>query len=279
MRAARARGFTLVELVMVIVLTGALFATTSIFIIGPTRAYADLVRRAQLVDSADIALRRMARDIRSAIPNSIRVHSSGLAIEMLDATSGARYRAGVDATKPASDPLRFDAPDDSFDLLGGFPGIPTPFTATTERLVLFNLGTSATSGSDAYEAGSRVISPSGFSIGTDNVVVFATPFQFAYESPEQRIYLTRGVTRYTCAPDAGTPADGNLTRLTGAATTAAVPYVAGSGDLVTEFVQDCAFNYIAGSASRSAVVTMTLTLNNEGERITLLRQVQVENLP
>jgi len=43
----------------------------------PVRAYVDSARRGELSDVADTALRRMARDIRTALPNSLRVSTSG----------------------------------------------------------------------------------------------------------------------------------------------------------------------------------------------------------
>lgn len=267
------RGFTLVELVMVIVLTGALFATAAIFIVGPTRAYADLARRAERVDAADLALRRMARDIRGAVPNSVRVHPSGLAIEMLAADSGGRYRAAPDASLPAADPLDFDRADDSFDLLGGFPGIALPFAAAGHRLIVFNLGTP---GSDVYEAGSGNITPEGmgFAIDAGNHVSLDAPFRFDRPSPEQRIYLSSGVIRYTCDP-----AGGRLTRQAGLAPTPGLPYAAGAGDLVVSGVSGCQFDYSLGSASRSALVTLRITIGQDDEPVRLLRQVHVENLP
>lgn len=277
MRGASLRhGFTLIELVMVIVLTGALFATASIFIVGPITAYADVSRRAALVDAADIALRRMARDIRAAVPNSVRVHPSGLAIEMLAITSGGRYRAAVDSSAASADPntfLEFDSADSEFDLLGGFPGVTLPFGSNNHFLVVYNLGTA---GSDVYE-GSNVVSPAGTQIDIDasNHVTLDAGFRFAYASPQQRMFLSSGVVRYTCDP-----VGGNLTRRIGGGFVAAsTPYVAGDGDLVTQNVAACAFQYQPGSASRSGVVTLNLTLSDGEETIRLLRQVQVENLP
>ena len=66
------RGFTLVELVMVIIITGVLAAALTVFMKPAIDSYFDTRRRADLTDMADTALRRMSQDIRSAVPNSIR---------------------------------------------------------------------------------------------------------------------------------------------------------------------------------------------------------------
>ncbi|MFA6270798.1 MAG: type II secretion system protein, partial [Candidatus Paceibacterota bacterium] len=70
-------GFTLVEAVVAIVITGILAGIVAVFIASPVQGYVDSVRRAELTDAADVALRRMMRDIRLALPNSLRVTSAG----------------------------------------------------------------------------------------------------------------------------------------------------------------------------------------------------------
>lgn len=254
----RARGFTLVELVLVIVLTGALFATTSIFIIGPTTAYADLSRRAMLVDAADLALRRMARDIRSAVPNSIE--AAGGNLTMFNALGGGRYRAALDHTNASitrDNVLEFDTDDTRFDVPGGFDGIAGP-NPGVHRLVVYNLGTP---GADVYD-GTDVITPGGTTVTINGENVTLDPgFRFRWQSPEQRIYVTDGQIQYGCA-------GGRLIRT---ARGVAAP--------VTDNVANCVFTYAQGAASRAGVVTLRIDLEADGERISLLRQVQVENLP
>ena len=69
----RQRGFTLIEAVMVITITGIVAAMVAIFIRTPIQSYFDLERRVEMTDTADTALRRIARDSRLALPNSVRV--------------------------------------------------------------------------------------------------------------------------------------------------------------------------------------------------------------
>ena len=66
------RGFTLVEAIVVIVITGIIAAGVAVFIRAPVEGYVDSVARAELTDAADTALRRLSRDVNSALPNSLR---------------------------------------------------------------------------------------------------------------------------------------------------------------------------------------------------------------
>ena len=50
-------GFTLVEMIMVITITGIIGAMVAVFIRSPVDSYVDSARRAELSDIADTALR------------------------------------------------------------------------------------------------------------------------------------------------------------------------------------------------------------------------------
>src|ERR1039457_5271215 len=66
-------GFTLVEMIMVIVITGIIGGMVAVFLKAPIQQYMDVARRADMTDIADTALRRIGRDLRLALPNSVRV--------------------------------------------------------------------------------------------------------------------------------------------------------------------------------------------------------------
>jgi Tfp pilus assembly protein PilV len=56
----RTAGFTLIEAIIAIVITGILGAVVAVFISKPIQGYFDSVRRAELTDQADVALRRIS---------------------------------------------------------------------------------------------------------------------------------------------------------------------------------------------------------------------------
>jgi len=88
----RLRGFTLVELVMVIALAGLVGVMISTVLSRPMEGFIGQSRRAKPWDIAAGALQRMSRDVRLAIPNSLRVSADGQAVELLLIHSAARYR-------------------------------------------------------------------------------------------------------------------------------------------------------------------------------------------
>jgi prepilin-type N-terminal cleavage/methylation domain-containing protein len=90
----RQHGMTLIELVITITVGSIVVGFMAMFITLPMNAYSAQTRRATLVDSADSALRFMARDIGAALPNSVRTGTSGTitSLELLASEDGARYR-------------------------------------------------------------------------------------------------------------------------------------------------------------------------------------------
>ncbi len=115
-------GFTLIEIIIVIVITGIIGSMVSVFLAKPVQQYMDVSRRAMLTDIADTALQRLTRDIRSAVPNSVRVaNAAGLNtyLEYLPTRDGGRYRAVQNCTASCTgNTLTFGVADGVFDIIG-----------------------------------------------------------------------------------------------------------------------------------------------------------------
>lgn len=270
MRSLAKSGFTLVEMVMVIALTGIIGAVVAVFLRAPIEQYADLTRRAELTDTADTALRRIARDLRHALPNSVRLSGAGgcagataCTLEFIPTVAGGRYRI------ESGDELDFTQADTSFDIVG-----PVPAATTAHHVVVYNLGIG---GADAYEgsaAATHVRRPvSAAPVGSNLTIVSANRLPF--ESPGQRFHVVEPPVRYVCDPQAGT-----LMRVTGYGWPEAP--VPGTSRLMAQNVTQCRFTYDqagAVSAQRSALVTMHLSLRDGGETVTLYHAVHVSNQP
>ena len=281
-----AAGFTMIELVITMTITTIVVAFAGLFIAGPVRGFTDQVRRAELVDSAESSLRRMGRDIRRALPNSVRVRDIGSikALELLNAVEGIRYRAGpppgdVDAW------LTFSAADNAFNTIGLFDAITKPFTSGTHYLSVYNVGVA---GANAYEL-TNVITPEGTEIEIENNsagedrITLNPAFQFAFPSPRQRMYLIDTPVSFLCDTAAST-----LTRYSGYAitsnqadrdTAAELLAAGGTAALMSDNLTACTFTYTPGTAQRAGLVSISLTVGQDGENIVLLQQVHIDNVP
>jgi MSHA biogenesis protein MshO len=84
-------GFTLVESVVVIVLLGITAVTFTTMITGAMRGYLDTANRQDSAAIARIALDRMGRELREAMPLSIRVSGDGKCVQFLPINTSFVY--------------------------------------------------------------------------------------------------------------------------------------------------------------------------------------------
>ncbi|PTD96817.1 prepilin-type N-terminal cleavage/methylation domain-containing protein [Pseudothauera lacus] len=266
--AATQRAFTLVELVVVIIILGILGGLSAGILLQPFRAFEDQARRAELVAEADLALTRMVRELRMALPNSVRIAGGGSYLEFIPTTDGGRYRALPDPADPASDPLDFAAADSSFDVLGGLAAGAAP----GDQLVIYN-ATASGPAANAYIGDNRapIAAFAGGTMSLSTARLFPFPSLGAQRFD---VVPASGPVSYFCA-------DGQLRRHTGYGFSPAQPAGFGSSDgaLLADRVSLCQFTYQPGDHVRNGLVTLRLGLTAEGESINLLYQAQVVNAP
>lgn len=287
----RCAGFTLIELILVIALSAVVAVMITTVLSRPLEGFAAQGSRAELVDQAALALDRMARDIRRAVPNSVRVDKhTNHTLEFLNARHGGRYLpnrldgeglhfalgTADECTAPGNDCQTFRVME------------PDLTIEDVRWLVVYNTGAesdgSPVRGSNLWAAadattGRHVITPQGssFSAMSDvrsTLITVTAPsgsFAFAFSSPQRRFYLADEVVGYRCDL-----LNRRLLRFTRVSLTPA--FAADVSHVVVDNVSDCRFSYQPGSQHRAGLVGLALRLT-DGESIELFRQVQVDNAP
>lgn len=294
------RGFTLLEAIIVIVITGAIASVVAIFIVSPIEGYLDTTARAELSDVADTALRRIARDIRLALPNSIRtsVGSDGnVYLELLLTKTGGRYLAEEDdhLTSGSGRPLRFSSStcpgtvaDCQFHILGAWPaGVQT--IAVGDEIVVFNLGP----GYDPVDAYNCTPGPCNraaiTAVDAANGLITLAANPFAQQvprmrSPSNRFQVVTTPVTYVCA-------NGQLIRYWGYAIQSAQPDdrtvapLSSPGTknaLLATDVATCNFTSNILATRNGAMVELQMMMGSAAARsgaIRLVHQILVDNTP
>lgn len=300
---AGTNGFTLVELVAVIVITGIMAAALMVFFKPTIEAYFDVKRRAGLADMADTALRRMGRDVRLAVPNSIR-SPGNQCFELLPTIAGGRYRMARDtvndspsdcttslASATCSAPLDPSQTTEFLDVLSISPAPPPALAGG--HLVIGNQNTN-----DVYAAVDnhtrstiQAASSPNTNFGSYRLQIAATQFAEGYDGGRFSIVAANSgfpSVFYVCSGADGTlDAQGNgkgsLFRVNAALNAGyptQCPNTAGAA-IVASRVRSCNFIYspTAGRTQQSGFVWMQLELAEANESVSLSYGVHVDNVP
>lgn len=293
------RGFTLLEAIVVIVITGAIASVVALFIVSPFEGYLDTTARAELSDVADTALRRISRDIRLALPNSIRTSTGSdgnVYLELLLTKTGGRYLAEEDSPIAGSgQPLLFSTSncpgtvaDCQFHILGAWPtGVQT--IAVGDEVVVFNLGP----GYDPVDAYNCTPGPcnraaiTAVNGATGLITLAANPFAQQtprMRSPSSRFQIVTTPVTYVCS-------NGQLIRYWGYAIQATQPDdrtvapLSSPGTrsaLLATDVAACNFTSNILATRNGAMVELQITMGSAAARsgaIQLVHQVLVDNTP
>lgn len=272
------RGFTLVELVIVIVIMGIIAAAVASIFKPAVDGYFDSRRRAMLSDMADTAVKRIGREVRRAVPNSVRIPNDQC-FEFVPGKTGGLYRRAVDIDNAGSDPLDTTGPDASFDVLSPLSAVPAP----GDFVVIGNQNTN-----DVYSGATRGTVSEWQSSPTGEGRVTLTPAtQFPAGYDGGRFFVVDQNERsvfYICrgAGVSGGNGTGEMVRLVqgfNAAYPSSCP--ASGGTRLASRVAACEFIYDPnqGATQQSGFVWLRIELLEAGERVALAYGAHVSNVP
>ncbi len=267
---SRQTGFTLVELVVVIVLLGVVGVGVSSLISSSVQAYVDVARRDDLTQQGRYAVERMTRELRNALPGSVRVNGSGGS----DAVQCLEFVPIVAASSYLDLPVSSAA--SSFDAVA--------FAFSQEVDTSYYAAVFTASASDVYAGGAnnalRAISSVSSAAGDKRTINLANPSQFPNASPQRRLYIVADPVSF-CAQN------NLLTRHAGYAYNATQLLPPPNGQTLARYIRVAEngaaysiFNFTPGALQRSGTVHMDLRFSGkteEGEWVKFSQAVFLRN--
>jgi len=297
MRADRARaapGFTLLELLLVLVIGGVMAASLTVFFRPAFDSYLATRNRADLSAQADAALRRLVGEVRLAVPNSVRSPGSQC-VELVPTMAGGRVRMAADTVNDSSPgctpsancsaPLDTTALTSTLDVLTPLSTVP----AVGDWLVIGNQ-----SPNEVYSGSNRAaiatISTPNPAFGRHRLALTPIQFPLGYDGGRFSIVsASQQAVFYVCSGadgtlDASGTARGTLVRLSGygfnASYPSACPSVAG-GQTVLTGLSRCTITYDPnqGATQQNGFVYLQLELTRRHESVSMVVGAHVSNVP
>ncbi len=262
-RQRHAGGFTLVELIAVIVILALISVVGTQFIVTSLQSYRQTESRGQLVQRGRVTLEQMSRQLRMAVPNSVRISSSGHCVEFLPLVAVTTYQGQVpDASNGKT----------AVAVLATAPFTRGPGQPVHAVISPYFAGEIYTAASPSARAGI-----SSLGAAPHSLVTLSGSARFLRNSLNNRLYVADNPQRFCVT-------GGQLVRyrqygLLSGALTDAPP--GGSADLMALGVSTptSAFALFPGSEVRRAGVAMDLRFTFNDQSVALQQQVFIRNVP
>ena len=287
-----ARGFTLVEIIVVIVVLGIVAGITTRFFNTSMQTYTGTELRDALSRTGRISIERVNRELRNAVPNTVRVDASGTCVEFLPLVASALYQdqnvTYGTGTASALAPVAPAAAADRFDV---FDLAFTPSAGAAYYVLVYPYGPGSGAG-DPWQAADPgpLAAFQGFDTapalpaGVRRVVLAAT-HRFLRHSPRRRVFIAGGPVSFCVVGN-------RLLRYSGYALSAAQPVPPPGGQVLAEDIQTAdpeipmgsVFAYSGPTLTRNATVVLDFRFMRpdhlgNAEWVRMSHEVQIRNVP
>lgn len=273
-RMTHVRGFTLVELVMVIIILGVVGVGVSNFMQTGTQIYVDVTERDKLLSESRFVVERLNRELRNALPNSVRVAggSTTQCIEFVPVLWSTFYFDIPVAPETANDEIVVIDPSNRLSV----------FAHNEYQVVVY-----PTQPEDIYNgtSGHRFeLSEKNFDAAEfKSTLVMDSEIQFATDSPGSRLYIVDRPVSYCMSA-------GQITRHANYAYTVSQSTVLGGGVLMAENAANTLssdagsqigdpFRVLDATLLRNSAVIAMLQFETGGEIVVFNNEVHQPNVP
>jgi len=258
---SRQSGFTLIEMVVTIVLIGIIGVGITNFIGRSTQGMVDIAERQQIATIGWIVSEKVSRELRQALPNSIRI--DGSCVEFVPIVAGTDYLTVptlIASNNFESVPFSNYSVNTTQDRVAIYPNTLTGLYSLSTPGTISGLVTSTAAGS------------------TTNAIRInlAANHQFLTDSPTNRLYIVQDPVMYCFESDF-------LYRYSEYGFNSLM--TTDEDDLNGQTVMGSrlsvgSFTYSAGTLSRSAVVNMAFDVTGDnGVTQAINQEVQIRNVP